>query len=189
MRLPRLRRADLDGAQAVLFDEIAGGRRASGPQALPLVGPDGALEGPFNAMLTSPAIGLPLQALGAALRYRSSLPDRTRELVILRVAAEWDSPFERYAHEAVGRRCGLTEDELAAVRGGRIPAGLADDERELLELADILCRTRTGSPPDRFAALDTGVVFEVTTLVGYYAMLALQLRVFEVDGPSSQDRS
>jgi len=28
-------------------------------------------------------------------------------------------------------------------------------------------------------------VFELTTLVGYYATLALQLRVFRVDGPAA----
>ncbi|HEY0949418.1 MAG TPA: hypothetical protein VGD85_04425, partial [Nocardioides sp.] len=54
------------------------------------------------AGLLSPAVGDALQRLGAAVRYRTALPDRAREMAILLVAARWDSAFEREAHEAVG---------------------------------------------------------------------------------------
>nr|BFE70573.1 hypothetical protein GCM10020092_038740 [Actinoplanes digitatis] len=73
-----------------------------GPQLFRLVGADGGLEGPFNAFLLQPRLGLALQALGAAVRYETGLADRAREIAILVVSAASDSAFERYAHEAVG---------------------------------------------------------------------------------------
>src|SRR5690242_19605325 len=120
-RLARLPRHTLDADQRELFDQIAGGERADQKPRFPRVGPDGALEGPFNAMLLSPATGRALQALGAQVRYHSVLSDRCRELAILSVAAAWDSAYERYAHEDIGRAVGLTPEEIAAVRAGADP--------------------------------------------------------------------
>ena len=50
------------------------------PRAVDLVDEDGRLEGPFNAFLLQPRLGGPLQALGAAVRYGTSLSDRAREI-------------------------------------------------------------------------------------------------------------
>jgi hypothetical protein len=98
--------ADLDDQQRALYDAIAGGPRAAGPRLFALTDAAGRLNGPFNAMLFAPEVGTALQDLGAAIRYRSSLTARIREMAILAVAAHWDSAFERYAHEAVGRAAG-----------------------------------------------------------------------------------
>jgi len=121
-RLQRLVPEVLSEQQRVLYARISGGPRSAGPQALRLVGDDGALEGPFNAMLLCPVLGTALQALGAAVRYGTSLSDRAREMAILAVAAHEDCAFEWHAHEAVGRLTGLTAVDLAAIRAGFPPA-------------------------------------------------------------------
>jgi 4-carboxymuconolactone decarboxylase len=182
--MPRLsprRPADLDGPERALYDAVTGGPRAQGPQLFPLVDADGGLRGPFEAMLRSPAVGGPLQALGVALRYGSSLAPRVREMAVLAVAAAWDSTFEREAHEAVGRHVGLTEDELAALRDGAVPA-LADPvERAALDLTRALLAGGRLADADYEAlagVLGERQVFELSTLVGYYATLALQMRLF-----------
>ena len=73
-------------------------------------------------MLHSPAVGSALQAVGAAVRYRSVLSDRVRELAILAVAAHWNSDFELYAHVPLARHAGLTEAEVAGlVAGAEVP--------------------------------------------------------------------
>src|SRR4051794_30937092 len=100
-RLAKFRPGDLDHEQRQLYDAIAGGPRAQGPQLFQLVDDDGCLEGPFNALLLQPGLGQALQALGAAVRYETSPPDRAREVAILVVAHHWRSGFEWYAHEAV----------------------------------------------------------------------------------------
>lgn len=188
VRLAGLLPGELDGQQTEVYRAIAGGRRAAGPQVFPLVDEAGRLRGPFNAMLLSPPVGQAVQAVGSAVRYDSVLPDRAREMAILAVAAHWDSTFEREAHEAVGRACGLSEPELAALRAGAVP-DLADPaERSVLRIthALLLAGDLTDEEyDDAVQAMGTRGLFELTTLVGYYGMLALQLRVFAGEGRSA----
>lgn len=184
-RLDPLRVADLDAGQRALYDAIVGGPRAQGGQ-FALVDEDGALAGPFNAMLLHPPIGAALQQLGSAVRYRSTLPDRTREIAILLVAAVCDSAFERYAHEAVGRSAGLSEAELSALRQRRTDV-LTDPGERLVAATTLALAVRGDLSEVEFDAARDGLglptLFEVTTLVGYYTTLALQLRVFGVSPP------
>jgi 4-carboxymuconolactone decarboxylase len=173
---------DLRGDQRSLYEAITSGPRGTGPQAFALTDDDGALRGPFNAFLLAPAVGDALQRLGAAIRYGTSLSDRVRELAVLVVAAHWDSAFERESHEAVGRAVGLTDDELRALReGADLPL---DDPGEAAALTLVRALVSGDADDDTWAAcvppLSRESVFELSTLVGYYATLALQLRVFRV---------
>jgi 4-carboxymuconolactone decarboxylase len=181
-RIPLTSPAELDGERRALYDAIAGGPRAAGPQHFALTAPDGALLGPFNAFLLAPALGDALQRLGAAVRYETSLPPRIREGAILLVAARWDCAFERHAHEAVGRSAGLTDQELETLTMGEVPGSGDAVEVAALRLAKAIA---AGDVSDEQWAewtppLGERTVFELTTLVGYYAALALQLRVFRV---------
>lgn len=184
-RLPGLTPEQLSEEQAELYREITSGPRANGPQHFALVAEDGSLRGPFNALLYQPALGSALQLLGAAVRYSTGLTPRVRELAILVVAAHWGSSFEQHAHESVGRAVGLSDNELSAIRDKRAPA-LADPE-ELAAVA--FCRELVAGDVDDAqwtaarAVLSEATIFELSTLVGYYATLALQLRVFRVDKP------
>jgi 4-carboxymuconolactone decarboxylase len=206
-RLPKLAPSALDDQQRALYDAITGGRRAQGPQVFRLADPEGRLEGPFNAFLLQPRLGSALQALGSSVRYDTGLGDRCREIAILVVAAHWRSDFEWYAHEAVARSVGLTDAELAAIRDGRYtkPAGAGDGRytepdavqggshaalagREALVARTVAALLTRGDLEDaeyREAVEHLGPagLFELLTLVGYYATLALQLRVFRVPAP------
>jgi 4-carboxymuconolactone decarboxylase len=184
-RLPKLHPGELDEAQRTLYEAIAGGPRAQGPQAFALTDEAGGLEGPFDAMLRSPGVGAALQDLGAAVRYRSALSDRAREIAILVVAHHWRSAFEIYAHEAVGAAVGLSAAELTLVREGRL-AELGDEtERTVGVTAAALAGRGDLDDTEYAAAADLGdaALFDLTTLVGYYATLALQLRVYRVSAP------
>ncbi|MFD5541506.1 carboxymuconolactone decarboxylase family protein [Streptomyces sp. NPDC127079] len=185
-RLTGLLPGQLDEEQTELYRAIAGGPRAAGPQVFALTDTEGRLRGPFNAMLLSPTVGLALQAVGVAVRYGCVLGDRARELAILAVAAHWNSAFEREAHEAVGRAAGLTEPEMAALRTGTVPELADPGERAVLGTTRSLLR-RGALSDEEYAATVSAVgergLFELTTLVGYYATLALQLRVFAGEGP------
>jgi 4-carboxymuconolactone decarboxylase len=183
-RVPSLLPADLTPEQTAVYRSIVGGPRAQGPRLFDLTDERGRLNGPFGAMLIAPEVGGALQALGAAVRYGTSLNDRVRELAILAVATHWDSAFERYAHEAVGRAAGLAEQEIAALRDSSSqpfdePRELASLNvvRALLEGADLDDLTYS----DVASQLSAQELVELTTLVGYYSTLALLMRVLRTD--------
>ena len=184
-RLPGLPPATLTEEQRELYSSIAEGPRAQGPQHFALTGADGSLNGPFNAFLYSPVLGNAIQELGAAVRYGTALTDRTREIAILIVAARWDSAFERHAHESVGRAVGLTEDEIAELSLGRLPVLTDDSERACAELVFALAHGDVSDAEwERLEpVVGLATAFELSTLVGYYAMLGLQLRAFRVEAP------
>jgi 4-carboxymuconolactone decarboxylase len=186
VRLRPFEVGDLEPAQQSLYDSIAGGPRANGP--FTLVDEAGRLTGPFNAMLLWPPLGSALQALGAAVRYQTTFSDRAREIAILVVAQVCDSAFERYAHEAVGRVAGLSGSELDALRAGRFDGFTDPYERLVADTAMALASRHDLTDAEYAAARDGGLgeagIFELSTLVGYYATLALQLRAFRVTAPS-----
>jgi len=185
-RIGKFEPSSLDAEQRSLYDAIAGGRRAQGPQLFRLVDGDGRLEGPFNAFLLQPRLGSALQALGSSVRYDTGLDDRCREIAILAVAAHWRSDFEWYAHEAVARSAGLDDAELAAVRDGR-HAALAG--REAVVARTVAALTVRGDLDDAeyLAAVEAVGAAGLFELLGYYATLALQLRVFRVPAPDGTD--
>ncbi|MGH3243015.1 MAG: hypothetical protein ACRDNL_21740, partial [Spirillospora sp.] len=103
-RLPLLLPGSLSDDQRTVYEAVTGGPRDTGRDApFRLTDESGCLVGPFNAMLYSPSVGLPLQDLGAALRFRTAFTKREREIATLAVAAHLRSDFEWYAHERVGR--------------------------------------------------------------------------------------
>jgi 4-carboxymuconolactone decarboxylase len=180
-RIRPLTPGELAPDQQALYAAITGGPRAQGPQHFPLTSADGSLRGPFDVMLRSPAVGTAQQELGAAIRYRTGFTDRMRELAILLVAARWDSAFEREAHEAIARAAGFRDDELAAIRA--LDVALFDGDEGVVGRATVALLNGDLTNDEWDAASTTlGIdgVFELTALVGYYATLALQLRVFRV---------
>ena len=191
VRVPRLRPEQLTDEQRRLYQEVLHGPRGQGPQSFPLTDADGVLTGPFNAMLASPRVGTALQRLGAALRYHTDLPDQTRELVILVVAAHLGSDFEWYTHEPLARHYGVDDEVIAALHEGR-PPSLADQaQRAAYDLAVALLRGED-VPDERYSvmagALGMPGVFDVSAIVGYYWLLAAQLRLFRVGRPSPAAR-
>jgi 4-carboxymuconolactone decarboxylase len=185
-RLPWYDPAELDTAQREVYDRITGGERAATRRVVPMTSADGRLEGPFNAMLVSPAVGNALQNLGGAIRFASSLTDREREAAILAVAVAHDSDFEWLAHEAVGRTVGLTDDELTSLRDSAPASSFSASELIGLELVRSLMANRDVADElyeRAVATLGSVKVVEFVVLVGYYETLALSLRTFRVPLP------
>ncbi|MCX2931736.1 carboxymuconolactone decarboxylase family protein [Mycobacterium sp. CVI_P3] len=182
-RIPRLRPDDLDESQQRLYAAIVGDRKDGAVAALPLVDDDGHLAGPFNAMLLNPDLGMALQQLGTAVRYRGELSPRSRELAILAVAAAWRCQFELDAHSVIGEGVGLSAAEMAATRDDK-PVRLPDDEETAVLVATRTLVRNADLAQDEYdsaaAVLGPAKLFELSTLVGYYSLLALQMRIFDV---------
>nr|MDT0660438.1 carboxymuconolactone decarboxylase family protein [Micromonospora sp. DSM 115978] len=189
-RVHRFRPAELDPAQKALYADLTSGSRATGPPGVQVAEPDGRLTGPFNAMLLNPVIGDALQKLGATIRYHGALSARSREIAILTVAARLGSAFEWRSHEPVAVGAGLTDRELRALRDLADPE-LTDADPELTDPeeaavtrgAALLLGDGPVSDEDyrRLAdALGQAKLFELSTLVGYYRLLARQMVLFDV---------
>lgn len=179
-RLPPLRPDELDPHQRAVYDALAD------PPGRVGLDPDGSLQGPFDAMLRAPRSGAALQSVGAALRYRSVLPERVRELATLQVAAHHRSDFEWYAHAPIAAAAGLPAALLEAVRtGGSVEP---DDPAERIAAVVVAQLLTAGDVDDDAWAsavrhLGEAGAVELTTLVGYYSLLAMQMRVLRVPVP------
>jgi len=189
MRLPVLSSDEMTDEQRDLYREILGGPRGQGPRAVPLASGAGGLAGPFNAMLYAPPVGHALQGLGVAIRFHTELAPRIRELAILVVAQAWDSAYERASHEPIGRDAGLTGEEIEALRTGADPGFTEKDEQVAYAVVRALTSPDADLDDEQYdTAIDVlgqQALVELSSLVGYYATLALQLRIFRVPAPSS----
>lgn len=179
-RAPRLRPDDLDAAQQELYRAITGGPRARNASVLPVVDADGALEGPFGPMLHAPALGAPLQQLGAAIRSRMTVSDRIRELATLWCGVLARSGYEVDAHRRLAADAGVTADEIEALLAGDLPPSLSTEERSFIQAA-----ARETWTDEEFAAarrlLGERGIAEAITLGGYYRTLAALLNAFGID--------
>lgn len=185
-RLPWPHPDDFDDRQQAVYDSVVGGPR-SGERAFALTDEEGRLEGPFNLMLVAPGPGLALSELGAALRFRTGLSDRVREIIILTQAALERSSFEWYAHEAVARRIGMTEEEIVAIREFRPPPSFDDGEQVAQQVVRAL--VEHGDLDDElFARLEHAFgsesAVELILLVGYYTTLSLAMRAVRTPLPA-----
>ena len=179
-RLRPLRPEELDAEQREVFAALAD------PPGRVKRNPDGSLQGPFDAMLRAPRSGAALQGVGAALRYRSVLSERVRELATLLVAAHHRSAYEWHAHAPLAAAAGLPDDLVTAIRMGRTVK--PDDPAERVAVAAVRQLLGTGDLDDdcwtaAVAELGEAAAVELTTLVGYYSLLALQMRVMRVPLP------
>jgi 4-carboxymuconolactone decarboxylase len=184
-RLEALTPDALTDAQRVVYDGITGGDRLKGKQHFPVVLPDGSLTGPFGIMLHAPGIGDILQQLGAAIRYRTGLTARVREIGILLVGTAMQSEYEIWAHERVARAVGFTDAELEQLSRG----GFQSSDPQEQAAADLCTALLDGRPiaDERFVGfaetLGAEAIIELTTLVGYYRTLAQLMAVFAIGIP------
>jgi 4-carboxymuconolactone decarboxylase len=106
----------------------------------------------------------------------SSLPKRTRELIILRVAWRRRCRYEWGAHVRIGRRAGLTDEEIDEVRAGA-PTLL---NRAVDELAGH-SRLSDETYQELAAALDRRQLMDLVFTIGAYDMLAGACNTFGVE--------
>jgi alkylhydroperoxidase/carboxymuconolactone decarboxylase family protein YurZ len=87
----------------------------------------------------------PFILMSDALLRRASLPARTRELVILALAAELEAGYEWEEHVPMSAAAGVTDQEREALAAGFAAdlEGLAPSERLALDVAEQLLRRRS----------------------------------------------
>ncbi|WP_153504935.1 carboxymuconolactone decarboxylase family protein [Cumulibacter manganitolerans] len=175
---------DLTDEQRPLYDAILGGRRGIST-LVPLTDADGALLGPFDPILRTPAIGQAIGQLGLALRNDASLPRAVNETAILTTSVHWAAEFEWYAHAAIVRDAAMmAEDDLEAIRAGRAP-GQPEIALAWRAARAILAGERIPGPlvEEVTGAWGERGLVELCAIVGHYSHLALLLRALGIEPP------
>jgi alkylhydroperoxidase family enzyme len=119
----RLQPADLDERQR----ELAGARPG---------------EEPLNIMRTlayNEQVFKRFNRFAGGLLFRGELPEREREIVILRVGWNCRAVYEFGQHTVIGRRAGLSDDEIRRLCLPAEQSGFNGDDAVLVAMADELC--------------------------------------------------
>lgn len=92
----------------------------------------------FTTLVRHPGLYKRWSVFGTHVLFKSTLPPRERELVILRTGWLCKSEYEFGQHSRIGRQCGLTDDEIVRITAGPDAPGWSDGDRLLLRAADEL---------------------------------------------------
>jgi 4-carboxymuconolactone decarboxylase len=145
------------------------------------------VSGPFVPLLRSPEVMNRARAMGDYLRFKSSLPPRLSELVILTVSRRWTQQYEWNAHKPLALQGGLRADIVDAIAEGRRPDRMAADEEALYSLVDEVHRNQSVSDAVYAKAVSSvgeqGVI-DALGITGYYTMLAMVMNTTRTPLPA-----
>lgn len=166
-RLPLMSREAMSTAQRDVADAL-------------IAGPRKAVLGPFIPLLRSPELMARVAKVGEYLRFDSVLDVRIRELAMCQVARHVSNQFEWLVHAPLALKAGVPQASLDALAAGKYPHSAAADEAAAVDLVAELLQHHGVCDASYAAALglfgEQGVV-ELTTLVGYFAMVCWVMNV------------
>lgn len=175
-RIPPLAEGDMTETQKRISQEIAGPR-------------SGLTRGPFPVWLRSPELIERVNRLALYFKDERDLPARLRELAILMNARHTTSQYQWYTHLRHARRLGIDEGVIAAIAERRAPEFPRDDERVVYDFCAALLGPGEVDDDTYARALDLlgekGVI-ELVTLVGFYALIAVAIKGFDVGVPHGE---
>jgi len=175
-RLPLIDRASLDEEGKKIWDYVGGAR------GMPATGP---------APLTmySPKAARPIHELNQYLRTTVVGP-KYFELSALVAAREFDQEYEWSGHEPAGRRAGLDQATIDAVKFNRDVAGLPEKDATVIRLGRALFRQHKVSPNLWAKTVELfgkqGAV-EISVIMGDYAMAAVMLTAADQQLPPGRE--
>ena len=168
--------ARMTPAQRAVHDRIASGPRGGVPR-------------PFLAMLDIPDVAEAIQGVGESLRFANSTPASLRELATLATAAAFGSGYEWDYHLPLGRKAGLSEQDIAAAAGADV-SHLDEIHRLVVKICRggvLTCRIDPDAVKRLVALTNAETAATIVTIVGYYQMLALFLSAGAADHPVRHD--
>jgi 4-carboxymuconolactone decarboxylase len=158
---------EMTPAQQQMTQSVLGGKR-------------GSMQGPYNVLLRSPALGQLAQQFGVHTRFESSLPLMLNELAILMIARFWSSQFVWWAHRKMALDAGLDEGLIQAIALGQPPAPLSEPLAAVHAFCQELIQTRQVSDAT-YAALSKQVgeqgVVDLMAAMSYYTLVSMCLNV------------
>jgi len=156
-----------------IFDEVSSG-------------PGGVGTGPMSVLKYSPEMSRRAIPLFNYVRNESTLSPKVRELAMLTTARAKDCPYIWHVHAPLGRQAGLPDALIDALRDRKPLPPMSVDEAVVIDLGMEFFRTSRVSQATFDVALEQfgpqGLV-ELTTLMGFYAMLAFNANAVDLGMP------
>ena len=178
-RLPGVTREQFPQALQASFDEVVASR-GGGPVVV---------SGPTSILINSPEMARRAVQLSSYLRNESTLPKKLQELAMLTTARGMDCQYIWNAHAASGRRAGLSDALVDALRDRKPLPEMPADEAAVVNYGMEFFKTHQVAQATFQAAQDQlgsqGLV-ELTGLMGYYSLLAFSANAFQIDLPDQR---
>lgn len=136
---------------------------------------DGKPQNIFATMARNTRVLKQFSKLGGTLLFRGSVPEREREIVILRIGWNAQSIYEFGQHTVIGRKVGLSDDEIGLLCRPVDEGKWSAADRDLILLADELCADDCVSDETwgRLAARwSEEQLIELVVCAGFYRMVS-----------------
>jgi 4-carboxymuconolactone decarboxylase len=144
---------------------------------------DGRVFNIFRTLAAHPKLLKKWLVFGNHILNKSTLPPRERELLILRVGWLCRAEYEWGQHVAIGKKAGLTDDEIERVKEGPDAPGWSEFDATLLRAVDDLRAQAFISDAvwDALAATyDTPQLLDLIFTVGQYNLVSMALNTLGV---------
>lgn len=137
----------------------------------------------YVRMFNNPGVAKAVAHLGEHLRFHGVLPDRARELAVLRFAVREQVGYEWSHHQHAARQAGIDQTVMAQLLRSGVPTGLDDPDLAVVEAVDATIGRRSMPEPVHqrlVAAFGEAGAVEVVALCGLYSLMADMVRAFEI---------
>ena len=189
MRLPLLSPSSLSREQKDLYDDITEVVDAHFG-SFTIKRKDGALMGPFNAMLHFPEFGRAAWAMNKTMYDHTTLPKSVLQVAVLVTGTRLGARYQIYGHEHLALDAGVPAAKIATIVAGERPVDLTREEAVAYDIAAALNRG-TPLPTTIYQA---GVeafgkrgMAEIIYLVGCFHLVAIILNGYDVAVPDGED--
>jgi alkylhydroperoxidase family enzyme len=138
----------------------------------------------FGTMGHHPKLLKRFLSFGGFFLNRGLIPEREREIVILRVGWNTRSIYEFGQHTVIGRNCGLSDAEINAIARDESDHPWSRRDRGLIAMADDICADDCVGDPtwqELRADWSNAELCELVLLVGMYRMVAGFLNTMGVE--------
>ena len=150
----------------------------------------GALVGPWIPLSRSPEVMGLMMDMRTHVASRSLLSNALTEMAILIAAREWTQQFEWNAHEPAAIKAGVKPEIISAIKEGRRPRQMSEQEEALYDLCTEVHHAKSVSDPTYARAVKAlggeDKIVEAVTLQGYYALLAMVMNTARTPIPEGR---
>ena len=187
MRLAPVPEAEVNSSQKPLYDAFIK-RIGKNYSSFKAIRDDGALLGPWGVWLQVPNTGEAIRQFIEAVESMPGLSKIAAQVAVLVTGAHFNAAYGIYAHAAVGAQAGLSEEQIATLCAGKIPADLDAESTIAAQVASRLLEGGALPAPlfkHALTVLGQHGFNHLVYVVGQYCLVSMTLNAFDVPAEES----